>query len=70
VSNLYIPNSVALRNFDSIFSKNTFDFSDNTIDISFYPNYVAMHPVGLAFYAALGDFLNLIGKAMGSGFSL
>jgi hypothetical protein len=56
MSHLYIPNSVALRNFDSIFSNNTFDFSDKTIDISFHSNYVAMHPVGLAFYAALGDY--------------
>lgn len=59
MSQLYIPNSIALRNFDSIFSNNTFDFSDKKVDISFHSNYVAMHPVGLAFYAALGDFFEL-----------
>ena len=59
MSNLYIPNSVALRNFDSIFSNNTFDFTDKNVSISFHSNYVAMHPVGLAFYAALGDFFRL-----------
>jgi len=56
VSTLYIPNSIALRNFDSIFKNNDYDFSDGTVDITFHPTYVAMHPVGLAFYAALGDF--------------
>jgi anti-sigma regulatory factor (Ser/Thr protein kinase) len=55
VSDLYIPNSVALRNFDSIFKNNQFDFSDGNVNISFHPRYVAMHPVGLAFYAALND---------------
>lgn len=52
---LYIPNSVALRNFDTIFKDNTFDFSDKHASIRFHPKYVAMHPVGLAFYAAIGD---------------
>jgi len=59
MSELYIPNSVALRNFDSIFSNNTFDFTDKNVNIRFHSNYVAMHPVGLAFYAALGDFFRL-----------
>jgi len=56
MSTLYIPNSIALRNFDSIFVNNDFDFSDKKVDITFHNSYVAMHPVGLAFYAALGDF--------------
>jgi len=59
MSTLYIPNSIALRNFDSIFSNNTFDFSDKNVAIGFHSNYVAMHPIGLAFYAALGDFFRL-----------
>ncbi len=58
---LYIPNSIALRNFDSIFVNNNFDFSDKQADIGFHPNYVAMHPVGLAFYAAMGDLFRLNG---------
>src|ERR1700761_1682784 len=56
MSNLYVPNSIALRNFDTIFNKNDFQFSDSTLSITFHPTYVAMHPVGLAFYAALSDF--------------
>jgi anti-sigma regulatory factor (Ser/Thr protein kinase) len=56
MSNLYIPNSIALRNFDSIFKNNNYDFSDRAVNITFHPTYVAMHPVGLAFYAALGDY--------------
>ena len=36
---LYIPNSIALRNFDSIFTNNDFDFSDGQADIGFHPNY-------------------------------
>jgi anti-sigma regulatory factor (Ser/Thr protein kinase) len=55
MSELYIPNSIALRNFDSIFNNNSFDFSDKKVKITFHPDYVAMHPIGLAFYAALGD---------------
>jgi anti-sigma regulatory factor (Ser/Thr protein kinase) len=55
MSRLYIPNSVALRNFETVFKKNDYDFTDGNIDISFHPSYVAMHPVGLAFYAALAD---------------
>jgi anti-sigma regulatory factor (Ser/Thr protein kinase) len=54
---LYIPNSVALRNFDTIFKNNAFDFSDKHVSIRFHPRYVAMHPVGLAFYAAIGDHM-------------
>lgn len=56
MSRLYIPNSIALRNFDSIFKNNDFIFDDDRIDISFHPTYVAMHPVGIAFYAALADY--------------
>lgn len=55
---LYIPNSVSLRNFDNIFKGNNFDFSDGEISISFHPKYVAMSPIGLAFYAAIGDLVN------------
>ena len=55
MSELYIPNSIALRNFDSIFKNNSFDFSDRKVNITCHPDYVAMHPIGLAFYAALGD---------------
>lgn len=55
MSKLYIPNSVALRNFDSLFTNNDFKFDDSIIDISFHPSYVALHPVGLAFYAAIAD---------------
>lgn len=56
---LYIPNSVSIRNFDNIFINNNFDFSDGEFDVSFHPNYVAMAPVGIAFYAALGDLIQL-----------
>ena len=56
---LYIPNSVSLRSFDTLFQNNDFDFSDGTIDVSFHPSYVAMAPVGLAFYAAIGDLIIL-----------
>lgn len=59
MGNLYIPNSVSLRNFDNLFQKNDFDFSDGKIDISFHKAYVAMAPVGLAFYAAIGDLIKL-----------
>ena len=61
MSTLYIPNSIALRNFDSIFKNNSFDFSDKQVDIRFHPKYVAMHPVGLVFYASLGDYFRLNG---------
>jgi len=54
---LYIPNSIALRNFDTLFNENDFDFSDGKVEISFHPSYVAMAPVGLAFYAAIGDLI-------------
>jgi hypothetical protein len=56
---LYVPNSVALRNFDTIFKNNDFDFSDKHVPIRFHPRYVAMHPVGLAFYAAIGDLFRM-----------
>lgn len=52
---LYVPNSISPVNFEAIFKNNTLDFSDLKADISFHPKYVAMHPVGLAFYAALAD---------------
>lgn len=59
MSGLYIPNSIALRNFDSIFTNNNFNFEDGKVDITFHSNYVAMHPVGLAFYAAIGDYFRM-----------
>jgi hypothetical protein len=52
---LYVPNSISPVNFEGIFKNNALDFSDKRADISFHPKYVAMHPVGLAFYAALAD---------------
>jgi hypothetical protein len=55
MSRLFIPNSVALRSFDSIFKNNDFVFENEEVDIRFHPTYVAMHPIGIAFYAALGD---------------
>ena len=61
MAQLYIPNSVALRNFDTIFKDNDFDFSGEKVSIRFHPKYVAMHPVGLAFYAAVGDLLKMKG---------
>lgn len=57
MARLYIPNSIALRNFESIFTNNSFDFSDKKAEIDFHSSYVAMHPIGLAFYAALADNL-------------
>lgn len=59
MSDLYIPNSVALRNFDTLFTNNDFKFDDKTANIRFHPSYVAMHPVGLAFYAAISDYFIL-----------
>lgn len=59
MSTLYIPNSIALSNFDSVFKNNYFDFSDGKVEIQFHPKYVAMHPVGLALYAAFGDYFRL-----------
>jgi anti-sigma regulatory factor (Ser/Thr protein kinase) len=59
MSTLYIPNSIALSNFDSVFKNNYFDFSDKKVEIRFHPKYVAMHPIGLALYAALGDYFRL-----------
>ncbi|MGA2092118.1 MAG: hypothetical protein ABSH16_01755 [Sedimentisphaerales bacterium] len=56
MSTLYIPNSIALANFDSVFKNNNFDFSDGKVEIQFHPKYVAMHPVGLVLYASLGDY--------------
>src|SRR5260370_16408040 len=55
MSKLFIPNSIALSNFDSVFKNNDFQFTDKKVEIRFHPRYVAMHPVGLALYAALGD---------------
>jgi anti-sigma regulatory factor (Ser/Thr protein kinase) len=59
VSILYVPNSIGLQNFESIFSKNSFNFNDGNVAIQFHPSYVAMHPMGIAFYAALGDYFLL-----------
>ena len=59
MSTLYIPNSIALRNFDSVFKYNNFDFSDKKVEIRFHSKYVAMHPVGLVLYASLGDYFRL-----------
>lgn len=56
MSTLYIPNSIGLQNFESIFKNNTFNFEDKNVNINFHPNYVAMHPMGIVFYAALGDY--------------
>jgi len=61
MSKLYIPNSVALRNFDALFKGNDFLFNNGKVEINFHPNYVALHPVGLAFYAALSDLLRIKG---------
>ena len=61
MATLYIPNSVNLRNFDALFRDNSFDFSDGHAEIRFHPTMVALHPVGLAFYAALGDRLQAAG---------
>lgn len=55
---LYVPNSVAPVNFESIFKNNTFDFRDGRAEVAFHPTYVAMHPIGLAFYAALSDYFH------------
>ena len=57
MADLYIPNSVALRNFDSVFRDNDFLFADPNVAITFHPRYVAMHPIGLALYAAIADRL-------------
>lgn len=60
MSTLYIPNSIGIHNFDSIFKQNNdFSFSDKKVSISFHPSYLAMHPIGLAFYAALGDYIKI-----------
>ena len=59
MSRLYIPNSIALRNFDSVFKKNNFTFTNGEVEISFHRKYVAMHPIGLAFYASIGDYFQL-----------
>jgi anti-sigma regulatory factor (Ser/Thr protein kinase) len=56
MSNLYIPNSISLRNFESIFTNNNFDFTDKDVHITFHHKYVAMHPIGIVFYAALHDY--------------
>lgn len=61
MGHLYIPNSISLRNFDNLFQNNDFDFSDKKISITFHPTYVAMAPIGLAFYAAIGDLIKTQG---------
>jgi len=48
MSRLFIPNSIALRNLDTILNKNTFGRWSNEVQVEFHPKYVAMHPVGLA----------------------
>ncbi len=58
---VYIPNSIAPVNFEGIFKNNALDFSDKAATITFHPKYVAMHPMGLAFYAALADYFVLNG---------
>jgi len=55
MSTIHIPNSVGLRNFEALFKNNTFDFSDKAAQLSFHSSYVGLHPVSLAFYAALAD---------------
>lgn len=59
MSRLYIPNSFALRNFDALFKENDFSFDNGKVEINFHPNYVALHPVGLAFYAAISYILKM-----------
>jgi len=54
---LYIPNSISLRNFENLFQNIDFDFSDGEINLTFHETYVAMAPIGLAFYAAIGDLI-------------
>jgi hypothetical protein len=54
MSRLIIPNNISLRNIDTIFTNNIFDFSDKDVEIVF-PEFISMHPVGLAFYAAMVD---------------
>lgn len=55
MTEFFVPNSVALRNFDTILNKNTFGPWHREVHVRFHPKYVAMHPVGLALMAALGD---------------
>lgn len=55
MARLWIPNSVGIHNFGALFKNNDYNFSDNHVDIRFHKDYVAMHPIGLAFYAAIGD---------------
>ena len=56
MSTLYIPNSVGLNNFESLFKNNDFNFSDNNVDIVFHPKYIGLHAVGAAFYASVQDY--------------
>jgi len=55
MSQLFVPNSIALRNFDAVFKHNTFGPWSKKVVVTFHPTYVAMHPVGLALLAAMGD---------------
>ena len=55
MTRINIPNSVGLKNFEALFKNNTFDFSDGMAELSFHPSYVGLHPVSLAYYAALAD---------------
>jgi anti-sigma regulatory factor (Ser/Thr protein kinase) len=56
MSRLYIPNSLALTNFEGIFKHNDFDFSDKNVGIEFHRKYVAMHPMAISFFAAWRDY--------------
>lgn len=52
---LFVPNSIALRNFDTILKQNSFCPWEEEVHVDFHPKYIAMHPVGLALLAAFGD---------------
>ena len=51
----FIPNSIALWNFDTVLNKNGFGPWPKEVHVRFHQKYVAMHPAGLALLAALGD---------------
>jgi len=55
--NLFIPNAIYLKSIETLFTRNeSFDVSgDDQIKVEFHPTCVAMHPIGLAFYAAISD---------------
>ena len=60
--NVSIPNSVSLNNFENIFKGNSFEFKGDDVSFSFHPKYIAMHPVGIAFLAAIGDLIKINGS--------